>query len=130
MLSGVRRSPKLLKRMLAQPTSSETPKRSDSAPKRPVQPSENECSSTKRQKTEKDFVDSAIRAVSTDEYLSGVLNLALCQSGGGSAEKQCLVVVTTKTLYYSEPAKHMSHLRLVLSGDGSYYIQVFNTKVQ
>ena len=77
----------------------------------------------KRQKTEKDFVDSAIRAVTTDEYLSTLLNFSVCQKGGDS--EKCLVIATTKMVYYHEPARHMSHLRLVLSPeDGSYYIQV------
>ncbi len=120
---GVRRSPRLLKRMLAQPAVSETPKRSGSASKRPIQLLDDEPSTAKRQKTEKDFVDSAIRAVTTDDHLSTVLNLAVCQNGEDS--EKCLVIVTTKRVYYHEPVRHMSHLRLVLSpADGSYYIQV------
>lgn len=83
------------------------------------------------QETEKkDFVDSAIRDVCTDEDLSCLLNLTMCRSGSDPEIEKCLVVVTTKILYYHEPAKHISHLRLVLSGDGSYYIQVnYNTSV-
>ena len=107
--------------MLAQPAASETPKRSGSTSKRPIQLMDDEHSMiTKRQKTEKDFVDSAIRAVTTDEHLSSLLNVTVCQNGGDS-----LVIATTKMVYFHEPARHMSHLRLVLSpGDGSYYIQV------
>ena len=117
---GVRRSPRLLKRMLAHPAASETPKRSGSTSKRPIQLLDDEHSTAKRHKTEKDFVDSAIRAVTTDEHLSSLLNVTVCQNGGDS-----LVIATTKMVYFHEPARHMSHLRLVLSpGDGSYYIQV------
>ena len=79
-------------------------------------------SSTKKRKKEKDFIDSAIRAASTDEDLSGFLNLAVCQSEDDP--EKVLVVVTTKMLYYHEPAKHIPRLRLVLLGDGGYYIQV------
>ena len=125
---GVRRYPRLLKRMLAQPASSETPKRSGSASKRPIQPLDDEHSTAKRQKTEKDFVDSAIRAVTTDEHLATLLNIAVFQNGGDP--EKYLVIVTTKMVYYHEPARHMSHLRLVFSPeDGSYYIQVtdYNT---
>ena len=67
-------------------------------------------------------IDSVIRAMSTDEDLSGLLHLAVCQSGDDS--EKCLVVMTTKILHFYEPVKHISWLRLVLSGDGNYYIQV------
>ena len=109
--------------MLAQPAASEIPKRSGSTSKRPIQLLDDEHSTAKRQKTEKDFVDSAIRAVTTDEHLSTLLNFMVCQNGGDS--EKCLVIATPKMVYFHEPARHISHLRLVLSpGDGSYYIQV------
>lgn len=125
MSCEVRRSPRLLERLLAQPTSSETPKRSGNAPKRPIQLNVDEHSSDtplKRRKKKNDFLDSAVRAVTTDEKLSDLLNLDVCQSEGDPEES--LVVVTTKILHYYEPAKHISRLRLVLSSNGSYYIQV------
>ena len=54
--------------------------------------------------------------------MSDLLNLVVCQSRGDS--EKFLVVVTTKMLYYHEPAKDVSCLRLVMLGDGSYYIQI------
>ena len=34
------------------------------------------------------------------------------------------MVVTTKKVNYHQPARHLSRLRLVVTDDGSYYIQV------
>jgi len=111
----VRWSPRLLKKHLVQSVSSETPKRSGNAPKRHMQLTNDEhsCDTPTKRRKKEDFIDSAIRAVSSDEDLSGFLNLAVCQGEGDS--ENFLVVVTTKMLYYHEPAKHMSRLRLVLS---------------
>ena len=33
-------------------------------------------------------------------------------------------MVTTKAVYYYEPAKYLSHLKLVVTSSSSYYIQV------
>ena len=35
-----------------------------------------------------------------------------------------LLVVTTKAMNYHEPAKYLSHLKLVVTSSSSYYIQV------
>ena len=118
-----KRSPKLLKRLLVEPVSPDTSERSAIASKEAVDERAREAYINRRKK-EKDFVDSVVRAVSSNRVLSGALNVAVCKSDHDS----CLVVVTTKTLYLHEPAKHISRLRLVLCGDGSYYIQVYTKK--
>ena len=108
--------------------SSETPKRSSHRsshpPKRSIQlrVGDESSASIKRRKEEDEFVDSAIKAVCDDEGLSNLLNLVVFQRESDSEKR--LVVVTTKMMCYYEPVKHMSRLRLVLSCDGSYYIQV------
>ena len=123
MSGGVKQPPRLLEQLLVQPTSSGTPKRNGNAPKRSIQLTVDEHSrDTPMKRKNKDFVDSAVRAITADEGLSDLLNLDVCQCE--SDPEESLVVITTKLLHYYEPAKHMSRLRLVLSGNGSYYIQV------
>ena len=121
MSSEDRRSPGLLERLLVQPTASETPKWSSSISKRQIQLAAEDqgTSSSKRRKT--DIVDSVVEALSADQVLHSLLNLLECHHGEA---KERLVVVTTKNVNYHEPARHLSRLRLVLTDDGSYYIQV------
>ena len=127
-LSGVRRSPRLLKRLLSPPVTQchNTPKRKGSAAKRQrpsvvKESTVEDHTKIKRRKKEKDFVDGMIEAFSSGSSLSDSLNVSVCEHGD---EQEYLVVVTTKRLYYHDPAEHISRLRLVLNGTGSYYIQV------
>ena len=121
MSSEDRPSPVLLERLLVQPTTSATPKRSSSISKRQIQLATEDqgTSSSNRRKT--DIVDSVVEALSADQVLHSLLNPLECHHGEA---KERLVVVTTKKVNYHEPARHLSRLRLVVTDDRSYYIQV------
>ena len=121
MSSEDRPSPVLLERLLVQPTISATPKRSSSISKRQIQLATEDqgTSSSNRRKT--DIVDSVVEALSADQVLHSLLNPLECHHGEANER---LVVVTTKKVNYHEPARHLSRLRLVVTDDRSYYIQV------
>ena len=76
----------------------------------------------KKRKTEREFLESAMKAVQEDKEACDLLDVVLCPVNGDA--HKLAVVVTTKMLYHHEPVKYVPRLRLVLSGDGSYYIQV------
>ena len=113
----VRRSPRLLKRLLAQPAS--TPIVQRKAAKRKIQLAEGEDHDSKKRKL--DFIHSAYEAVSSDSNLSDELNVSKCHYGETGEQ---LLMVTTKAVYYHEPVKYLWHLKLVLTSSASYYIQV------
>ena len=79
----VRRSPRLLERLLTQGGVCETPKRSANVTKRQIQLTAEESSHDRSiKKRRRDFVHSAVEAVSTDDDLSSVLNVTVYEVDG------------------------------------------------
>ena len=66
-----------------------------------------------------DFVHDAYEALSSD--VSSELNICKCHCDETGEQ---LLIVTTKAVYYHEPAKYLSHLKLVVTSNSNYYIQV------
>ena len=131
MSGEVRRSPRLLERLLTQGSAetSDTPKRSSGVAKRQIQLSAVEKSGEKssKKRREEDLVDSLVEAFTVDRSLSGLLNLAVYEYGGDDLEvapEGRLVIVTAKKLHYHEPAGYTSRVRMVLKSTGNYSIQV------
>lgn len=117
-MNGSRRPSKLLELLLVKPVSSETP-----AKQKSQQAVESHFdASLKRKRFE--FIRSAVEAVSSDKYLHRLLNFAECEHGDA---KEPLVMVTRKKVDHCEATRHVSRLKLVLTADERYYIQVFNT---
>ena len=126
MSCEVRPPPRQLERLLLQPIAiSEAPKlrpeQNGSVAKRPTEllVDDHFQSSVKKRRTE--FIDFAVHAVMSDQVLRGLLNVGEFEHGD---ERERVLIVTTKKLDYHEPGKHISRVRLVLIGDGTYYIQV------
>lgn len=116
-MSGSRRPSKLLELLLVQPASSET-----FAKQKSQQAVESHFDASLK-KMRREFVRSAVEAVSSDKYLQSLLNFAECEHGDAN---EPLVIVTRKKVDHCEPARHVSRLKLVLTGDERYYIQVNN----
>ena len=100
---------------------SETPEPGSSAAKRSreVLVDHHVQATSKKRRTE--FIDVVVEAVTSDRLLHDLLNIVEFEHG---EDKERVVIVTTKKLDYHEPMKHVSRVRLVLTGDRSYYIQV------
>ena len=127
MSGEVRRSPRLLERLLTQGSAetSDTPKRSSGVAKRQIQLSAVEKSGEKSSKKRRE--DLVNEAFTVDRSLSGLLNLAMYEYGGDDLEvapEGRLVIVTAKKLHYHEPAGYTSRVRMVLKSTGNYSIQV------
>ena len=73
----VRRSPRLLERLLTQGGACETPKRSANVTKQQIQLTAEESSHNRSIKKRRDFVHSAVKAISTNHDLSSMLNVAV-----------------------------------------------------
>lgn len=114
-MSGSRRPSKLLELLLVQPASSET------VAKQTSQQAVESHFDASLKKKRREFVRSAVETVSSDKYLNSLLNFAECEHGDA---KEPLVIVTRKQVDHCEPARHVSRLKLVLTGDERYYIQV------
>ena len=120
----MRRSPRLLKRMLAQSSASDTPRRSSSTAKRRIQVTAEERSSKKRRE---DFIDAVVDALTVDHTLSGLLNVAVYEHCSDDLEvtpEGRVVVVTPNKVHYHEPAGYTSRVKMILTSTGSYCIQV------
>ena len=122
----LRRSPRLLKRLLVQSTGS-TPKAPCKLAKRKLSLSdtandklEGVDQGSKRTKT--DFTSLAYEAVSSDSSLSEVLNMTNCHCNSTGED---IVLVTTKDVFCHDPGRYMCRLKLVLTSSGHYYIEVY-----
>ena len=122
-MSIPRRSPRLLKRLLAQPSSTPgTPSVQRKVAKRKIQ-LDSDLDGEHREQSKKrklDFIHNVHEALSQSN-VTDELNICECH-----CEKigEQLLIVTTKAVYYHEPAKYLSHLKLVVTSSSSYYIQV------
>lgn len=117
------RSPWLLKRLLAQSSSTPgTPSVQRKATKRKIQLDSDldgeQCEQSKKRKL--DFIHNAHEALSQSD-VSDELNI--CEYHCDKTSEQ-LLIVTTKAVYYHEPTKYLSHLRLIVTSSSGYYIQV------
>ncbi|XP_064383696.1 uncharacterized protein LOC135332250 [Halichondria panicea] len=110
---------KLLKRLLAQPKLPTAKK----PPRKPIE----DPAITERRKRETEFINLHSKVVHDDEYLASNLNLTECKT---EEPERCLLVITNKTLCSSGKFHLVSRYRLVLSGDGSYFIQAFHRTIE
>ena len=124
----LRRSPRLLKRLLLEADACETPKRSSHVFKRQIELTAEERSRERpSKKRREDLVDSVVKAFAADGALSGLPNVAVHEHASDDLQatpEGRLVVVTSKKLHYHEPSGYTSRVRLVLTSTGSYTIQV------
>ena len=109
------RPPRLLKRLLAQST--RTPNAQRQGTKQPDLP---DLDSEQCKKRKLDFIHDAHEALSSDDF-SSIVNVCECHCDETGEQ---LLIVTTKAVHYHEPAKYLSHLKLVVTGSSNYYIQV------
>ena len=89
MSGEVRRSPRLLERLLAQAEASSTTKRSSGiAIKRQMQssPVKRDGEKPNKKRREEHLVDSYVKAFTVERSLSGLLNLAVYESSGDDLE--------------------------------------------
>ncbi len=110
---------KLLKRLLAQPKLPTAKKPS----RKPIE----DPAITERRKRETEFINLHSKVVQDDEFLASNLSLTKCKT---VEPGRCLLVITNKILCSSGRFDLVSRYRLVLSGDGSYFIQAFYRTIQ
>ena len=119
-MSVPRRSPRLLKRLLAKSSSTpDTPNVQCKVTKRKIQLDSSDVDGEQSERRKLDFIHSAHEALA-QSTISDELNIYECHCDKTGEQ---LLVVTTKAMYYHEPVKYLSHLKLVTSSS-SYYIQV------
>lgn len=105
----------MLKRLLAKSSTPDT-QHKFTAKRKLLDSSDLDGEPSKKRKL--DFIHSAHEALS---QFSDELNI--CEYHCDKTGEQ-LLVVTTKAVYYHEPAKYLCHLKLVVTSNYSYYIQV------
>lgn len=115
-----RRSPRLLKGLLAQPSSTPgTPSVQRKVTKRKIQ-LDSDLDGEQSKKIRLDLIHNTHEAL-TQSDISDKLNICECHCDKTGEQ---VFKVTTKAVYYHEPAKYLSHLKLVVTSSSSYYIQV------
>ena len=110
----------MLKRLLAKSSSTpDTPNVQCKITKRKIQLDSSDVDGEQSKRRKLDFIHSAHEALTQ----SNVSELNICECHCDKTGEQ-LLVVTTKVMYYNEPVKYLSHLKLVVTSSSSYYIQV------